>query len=303
MREVLVCSVPAEDDEDNSEDETPELSLRRDRVARVMVMLEAKRGNGGLSHSEAIALEAATLRLYGAGASPRKFACLARQQVDGVLRGQYRFAGAGQTGRMSSKGAQIHNLTRDVLGDDGADEAALVDLIADGCDYQALVAARACPMRRQRAQLALLDVAPPSLQARSREPSCNGRTGRRSRRGAVTPWLADVTRRRQGASIYTSAPTTSDPFAARILHTLAAAVLLNKSPETITRAERAAIGKVATLKRPGQVAGQSARCRSVALNYRIHLDDAKARQIIRAWREANLRGGREFWGMRSGTPR
>ena len=58
-----------------------------------------------------------------------------------MLRGQYRFAGAGQTGRMTSRGAQIHNLTRDVLGEDGAAEAPLVDAIADGCSYAALAAA------------------------------------------------------------------------------------------------------------------------------------------------------------------
>ena len=55
-----------------------------------------------LTPAETKALEVATLRLYGAGASPKKFARLDAQQVDGVLRGQYRFAGAGQTGRMSS---------------------------------------------------------------------------------------------------------------------------------------------------------------------------------------------------------
>ena len=64
-------------------------------------MLDAKRANGGLDPAETKAHEVATLRLYGAGASPKKFARLEAQQVDGVLRGQYRFAGAGQTGRMT----------------------------------------------------------------------------------------------------------------------------------------------------------------------------------------------------------
>ena len=64
-----------------------------------------------LTPAETKAREVATLRLYGAGASPKKFARIDAQQVDGVLRDQYRFAGAGQTGRMSSRGAQIHNLS------------------------------------------------------------------------------------------------------------------------------------------------------------------------------------------------
>ena len=69
-------------------------------------MLDAKRANGGLDPAETKAHEVATLRLYGAGASPKKFARLDAQQVDGVLRGQYRFAGAGQTGRMSPAAAR-----------------------------------------------------------------------------------------------------------------------------------------------------------------------------------------------------
>jgi hypothetical protein len=56
----------------------------------------------------------------------------------------YRFAGAGMTGRLVSMGAQIQNLARDVLGDDGAAEAPLVDAIADGGSYAALAAGGTC---------------------------------------------------------------------------------------------------------------------------------------------------------------
>ena len=91
-----------DDDDDDDEAEPHEFSLTRDRVARVLAMLDAKHANGGLDAAETKAREVATLRLYGAGASPKKFARLDAQQVDGVLRGQYRFAGAGQTGRLSS---------------------------------------------------------------------------------------------------------------------------------------------------------------------------------------------------------
>ena len=108
MREVLTVGVPADDDDDDDDDddeaEPHEFSLTRDRVARVLAMLDAKHANGGLSSDETKAREVATLRLYGAGASPKKFARLDAQQVDGVLRDQYRFAGAGQTGRMTSRG-------------------------------------------------------------------------------------------------------------------------------------------------------------------------------------------------------
>src|SRR5262249_16711985 len=144
MREILIVGIPADDDDDSHGDDDeaePEFSLTRDRVARVLAMLDAKHANGGLSTSEAKAREAAELRLFGAGASPKKFARLAAQQVEGVLRDQYRFSGGFQTGRMSSKAAQIQNLTRNVLGEDGAAEALLVDAIAEGCSYAEAAAA------------------------------------------------------------------------------------------------------------------------------------------------------------------
>ena len=114
MREVLTIGVPADDDNNDDDDEAEprEFSLARDRVARVLAMLEAKRANAGLNGAETKAHEVATLRLYGAGASPKKFARLAAQQIDGVLRGQYRFAGAGQTGRLTSKGARRFRISR-----------------------------------------------------------------------------------------------------------------------------------------------------------------------------------------------
>jgi hypothetical protein len=107
MREILTVGVliDEEDDvgDDNGDDEQetgPEFSLRRERVERLLAMLDVKRANGGLNVSETKAHEAATIRLFGAGAAPKKFARLAAQQVDGVLRDQYRFSGGFQTGRM-----------------------------------------------------------------------------------------------------------------------------------------------------------------------------------------------------------
>jgi hypothetical protein len=50
-----------------------------------------------------------------------------QQHVDGVLFGQYT-NGAGQTGRMSSKGIQFQNLSRNVL----AKEIAAIDTIVEG---------------------------------------------------------------------------------------------------------------------------------------------------------------------------
>jgi DNA polymerase bacteriophage-type len=284
MREVLTLGVPADAaDDDDADAESPELSLTRDRVARVLAMLEAKHANGGLDADETKALEAATLRLYGAGTSPKKFARLDAQQIDGVLRGQYRFAGAGQTGRLTSKGAQIQNLTRDVLGDDGAEEAALVDAIADGCSYGELVAARPADVPAAR-KLALL-VRPALIAGPEKTFVWSDWSAIEAR---VTPWLAASP----------GADTVLDSFRANDrdpalpdIYTLAAADILHKDPRAIRRAERA-IGKVAVLALG--FGGSVGALKSMALAYRIHLEDAEARRIVAAWRDANS-WAREFW--------
>ena len=276
MREILTVGIPTDDDDDDVEADPQELSLERDRVARVLAMLDAKRANGGLSPDEVRAQETATLRLYGAGASPKKFARLEAQQVDGVLRGQYRFAGAGQTGRMTSRGAQIQNLTRDVLGDDGAAESPLVEAIAKGCDYATLVAADPVDMPAAR-KLAL--IVRPAIAA---EPGklfvwsdWNAIEAR------VTPWLAASEGAKRVLDIFRANdrdPTRPD------IYTVTAADILHQEPSAITKPERQT-GKVATLAL--QFLGSVGALKAMALSYRIHLDDAEARRIVDAWREAN----------------
>ena len=58
----------------------PEFSLTRARVEHLLALLDVKRANGGLNADEAKAYEVATLRLYGAGASPKKFSASTRNK-------------------------------------------------------------------------------------------------------------------------------------------------------------------------------------------------------------------------------
>jgi DNA polymerase len=283
MREILMVGVPADDDDVEDDTET-ELSLTRDRVARVLAMLDAKHANGGLSNTETIAREVATLRLYGAGASPKKFARLEAQQVDGVLRGQYRFAGAGQTGRMTSRGAQIQNLVRDVLGDDGAAEIPLVEAIRKGCDYSTLAAASPADVPAAR-KLALivrpaLVAGPGKLFVWSDWSAIEAR---------ITHWLAASEGAERVLDIFRASDRDPSLFD---IYTVAAADIFHKSPSEITKSERQ-IGKVATLALG--FGGSVGALLSMALAYRIHLDAAEARRIVDAWREANP-WAREFWG-------
>jgi DNA polymerase len=285
MREALTVDAPADDaEEDEEAGEEPELSLTRERVARVLAMLDVKHANSGLDPAETKAREVATLRLYGAGSSPKKFARLAAQQVDGVLRDQYRFAGAGQTGRASSRGAQIQNLTRDVLGEDGAAEAPLVDAIADGCSYTALAAAEPVDVPVAR-KLALL-VRPSLIAGPGMVFVWSDWSAIEAR---ITPRLAASEGGETVLDIFRANdrdPTRPD------IYTVAAAGILHKDPSAITKAERNT-GKVSTLALG--FGGSIGALKKMALNYRIHVDDAEARRIVDAWREANP-WAREFWG-------
>jgi DNA polymerase len=283
MREILMVGVPADDDDDDAETDQ-EFSLTRDRVARVLAMLDIKRANGGLSAGEVNAHEAATLRLFGAGAAPKKFARLEAQQVDGVLRGQYRFAGAYQTGRLSSQGAQIQNLTRDVLGEDGAAESPLVEAIKNGCSYAEAAAAEPVDVPAAR-KLALivrpaLVAGPGKLLVWSDWSAIEAR---------ITPWLAASEGAEQVLDIF----RTNDRDPARPdNYVIAAADVFHKDVCTITKPERQ-IGKVVVLA-CGFGGGVDA-LKDMALSYRIHLEDTEARRIVEAWRAANP-WAREFWG-------
>jgi DNA polymerase bacteriophage-type len=82
-----------------------------------------------------------------------------------------------------------------------------------------------------------------------------------------------------------------DPERPDIYMLTAADILHKNDPNGVTKAERG-IGKVATLALG--FGGSIGALKAMALNYRIHLEDAEARRIVDAWRESNP-WAREFW--------
>jgi DNA polymerase len=179
-------------------------------------------------------------------------------------------------------------LTRDVLGEDGVAEAPLVDAIADGCSYADLVAASPVdtPAARKLALLVrpALVAGPGKLFVWSDWSAIEAR---------ITPWLAASPGSEQVLDIFRA--NDRDP-ARPDIYTIAAADILHQEPSAITKTERG-IGKVATLALG--FGGSVGALKSMALNYRIHLDDHEARRIVNAWRAANP-WAREFWGAHRG---
>ena len=181
-------------------------------------------------------------------------------------------------------GAQIQNLSRDVLGEDGAHEAALVDMIADGCSYADLVAASPADVPVAR-KLALL-VRPALVAGPGKVFVWSDWSAIEAR---ITPWLAASPGAEKVLDIFRA--NDADPTRPDI-YTIAAADILHKDPSAVTKTERG-IGKVSRLALG--FGGSVGALQRMALNYRIHLDDAEARRIVDAWREANP-WAREFWG-------
>ena len=160
----------------------------------------------------------------------------------------------------------------------------LVDAIADGCSYAELAAAEPVDVPVAR-KLALL--VRPALVAGPRKIFVWSDWSAIEAR--KTPWLAASEGAENVLDIFRA--NDGDPSRPDI-YTIAAADILHKDPQAITKTERG-IGKVACLALA--FGGSIGALKKMALNYRISLDDAEARRIVDAWREANP-WAREFWG-------
>ena len=105
----------------------------------------------------------------------------------------------------------------------------------------------------------------------------------------IDPWLAMSPDADRVLDIFRA--NDADPTRPDIYMITAADILHKNDPSGVTKSERN-IGKVATLALG--FGGSVGALKAMALNYRIHLDDAEARRIVDAWREANP-WAREFW--------
>tara|TARA_X000001316_G_C921179_1_gene35494 strand:+ start:83 stop:1336 length:1254 start_codon:yes stop_codon:yes gene_type:complete len=124
-----------EEDEEGDGLVAASLSLARDRVEKLITYLERLDAEQGLTDEEFDVLQLLDVRLFGASATPKKFAKTipVLDERDRVC-GQYVFNGAQQTGRYSSRGIQVHNLTRAFVGmEDRAPEreAEAIEFICD----------------------------------------------------------------------------------------------------------------------------------------------------------------------------
>ena len=111
-RDIMVKEWDLESGEDDYK--PAKLTLAKDRIEALLAYFDNLEDRGFVDD---VTYEVLDHRLYGGSTSPAKFGKMVNMQRDGVLRGQYTFNGASQTGRYSSRGVQIHNLMRKHLGE------------------------------------------------------------------------------------------------------------------------------------------------------------------------------------------
>jgi len=259
----------------------PKLSMNRKRVERLIALAEA----AGMK-DEARVLQ---IRMYGGASTPAKFAKMLAQHVDGALFGQYVFNGAGQTGRASSRGVQVHNLARDALDA----EPDLLSAVCTGADYDTLVkTGDDTPVARK---LSLL-IRPTFIPKGSNVFVWSDWSQIEAR---VLPWLCDHYAGSQ-SRLQIFRDVDADPSLPD-LYTRTAATLSHVPIEEVTKPMRQR-GKVAELAL-GFCGGVGA-LQNMAAGYGLHLSDGEARQTVDAWRIANpwaINYSRELWDAMLGA--
>lgn len=105
-------------DEEEGEIVVAKIGIGRNRVEALLAFFADRKEKHGLTNVEEIVVRVLELRQFGGSATPLKFSKMEAQHDGGRLKGQYVFNGAQQTGRYSSRGVQVHNLTRSSLGED-----------------------------------------------------------------------------------------------------------------------------------------------------------------------------------------
>lgn len=282
---ILTREIDLETDEDGEEHAVAKMSLGRSHVEELIAYLGRVDAETGLTDDEFDALQVLEVRLYGASATPKKYKKIeALVEADGFLRGQYVFNGAAATGRMSGRGAQLQNLSRDKLGS-LKDEAEAIEIVAArGVDCFDDLRERWGPVGRTMSRLIRPAFVAPGGWTFAWSDLANIEA-------RVLPWmtaseggdeLLDVFRQNDAD------PSMPDVYVA------CAARILGKNPREVTKAERQSHGKVPTLSL-GYAGGKGALF-NMARIYGAAFTDDEAQGIVDDWRATNKWAVR-FWSQ------
>lgn len=283
---------------DTGEDEY-KLKLDRPVIQQVIGALHTQDEATGLTDAEYEALLFLEEREFGASNTPGKFAkaldALADPLEGGdhfVLPNQYVFNGAAQTGRFSSRGVQMHNLTNKTVGSYD-DEARLAELLCD-------IGEGIEPVNLEKIEDGWGNVG--KALSRMIRPAITAPEGRMLVWGdwsnieaRVLPWLACADRR---LDIFRE--IDSDPSAADV-YVRGAAGMYDRDPDNLMAAVREKDPEAKDLRQRGKIAelalgfaGGVGALQSMAANYGMAFEHGDAQDIVSRWRKAN-RWAVSFW--------
>ena len=276
-RNILI-KTEKEVDEDGEVTQDEETSLERKRVVRLIAYLESL---DTLTDPLRAALRGLQIRLYGGSKTPAKFARMMLQHVDGVVRGQYVFNGASQTGRFSAKGIQIHNLMRDAA----VWEIDAIDaLVAGASPDEFAVLGDTTPISRKLSMLIR-----PALVAQPGHVFCWGDWANIEAR--LTAWLPDDREADERLEIFRA--VDADPKIPDIYVRTAAEI----SGIAIDQVDKKIRQRGKGVELACGFGGGKGALLNMAAGYGMHLDDDEAQEAVDRWREANPWAQRFWWAL------
>ena len=264
--------------EEALDDADTRATLSADRLERIEEFLEI--------------LEAA------AGVATKKFRAVSRMAVGGRVYGQYRFSGAGQTGRWSSRGIQIHNLIRLPLEPNwggwalfapGEFSVECIDAISRVGSYRGATDRDVVGVLEESTGLPLQRVL--SRLLRSTLVAADGHdfvwADWSAIEARVLPWLAGSRGGERVLDVFRAFDAKQGPD----IYKTAASQIFKKPVTAISKDERQ-VGKVATLALG--FGGSVGALKKMAKAYGMKLDETFAKEIVDGWRAANP-WAKAFW--------
>jgi len=222
---------------------------------------------------------------FGRSSSALKFQKILDQNVDGRLGGSYVFNGAGQTGRFSSRGVQVHNLPRAFLDN----ELDVLDMVAAGLPIEKL--REIGPVSSVLAKL----IRPTFIATEGKLLVWGDWSAIEAR---VNPWLAD-SRDAERAVLDVFRASDADPDLPDI-YIYNAAAIFNIPADILWERYKNGDPEAKAMRQAGKVAvlalgflGSVGALKAMARGYGMRLTNEEAKAIVDGWRDRN-RWARRF---------
>ena len=216
---------------------------------------------------------------YGRSSSAVKFEKILNQEVDGRLGGSYVFNGAGQTGRYSSRGVQVHNFPRDYF----KNELDILDQIAAGVPIEEI--RKIGPVSSVLSKLIRPTfIAPPDkLLVWGDWSAIEAR---------VNPWLANS--RDAEAAVLTPFRESDADESVPDVYVLNAATVFKIDPYVLWERYKNGDPEAKAMRQAGKVMvlslgflGSVGALKAMARGYGIRLSNEEAKTWVDGWRDRN----------------